>query len=187
MPSLGDGGFITTNNKVLYNKIKNLRYMGIETNKNSKHRFKNSYFAYGIGINSRLDEIHAAVLNFRLKKINNYLKARRLNAKIYFKLLNKANLIMPRKKNKFNDVFYEFVVASKNRKKIINSLKKDNINLKITYPFPVYKMPPYKKYFIKKNLLNTEKITKKIFSLPIYPGIKKSEIKLICKKILKIV
>jgi dTDP-3-amino-2,3,6-trideoxy-4-keto-D-glucose/dTDP-3-amino-3,4,6-trideoxy-alpha-D-glucose/dTDP-2,6-dideoxy-D-kanosamine transaminase len=183
----GDGGFITTNNKNLYKKIRNLRYMGIETNKDSKQTYKNLYYAYQQGTNSRLDEIQAAMLNIKLNKIKVSIKKRQINAERYYKNLNETNLILPQKNSKKFDVFYEFIVRHKNRNKIIKILKKKGINLKITYPFPIYKMKPYKIYGSKFLLKNTEKFSKEIFSLPVYPGITDKQITKICNEIKKII
>ena len=185
--AFGDGGFISTNNKSLYKKIRNLRYMGIETNNDSNHKYKKKYYAYDQGTNSRLDEIQAAVLNIKLSKIDSLIQSRQFNAEFYYKNLIKTDLILPKKNNQGIDVFYEFVVRHKKRDKILKILKKNDINLKITYPFPIYKMKPYKKYGTKKRLVNTEKFSREIFSLPVYPGISKKEILKICDKIKKII
>ena len=174
----GDGGFITTNNKNLWRKMRRIRYMGIELKKKTK------YFAIEHGTNSRLDEIQASILNFKLKKINKYISLRQKNAKKYYENLHKMNIILPSNEINKNDVYYEFVVRSKKRDKLLKKLKKNKINLKITYPYPIYKMKPYKKFY-KKNLVKTEKFSKEIFSLPVYPGIKEREIKIICNNIIK--
>ncbi len=185
--AFGDGGFITTNSKNLFQKIRNLRYMGIETNKKNGKKYSELYYAYEQGTNSRLDEIQAAMLSIKLSKIKQSIKTRQNNAKIYFQNLNDSNLILPNlKKDKF-DVFYELVARHKKRDKILYHLKKNGIKLKITYPYPIYKMKPYKKYGSKKILKNTEKFSKEIFSLPVYPGITKQEILKICNKIKNII
>ena len=164
---VGDGGFITTNNLKLYKRVRNLRYMGMETNKDSKLKYKNMYYAYENGTNSRLDEIQAAILSCKLKEINKLIKIRQSNAKLYFKMLKNSEIILPRSNQINNDTYYEFVVSHKNRDKIIKHLKKNNINVKITYPYPIHKMQAYKKYGSKKVLKKTEYLRNKIFSLPI--------------------
>ena len=83
-------------------------------------------------------------------------------------------------------MYYEFVVRSKKRNKILNELKKKEINLKITYEYPIYKMKPYSEFY-NKNLINTEKYSKEIFSLPIYNGIKDKDIEIICKNLINLV
>ena len=61
----GDGGFIITNNFNLYEKIKRIRFYGIETN-NKKNKFYSEYYANENGVNSRLDEIQSTILNLKI-------------------------------------------------------------------------------------------------------------------------
>ena len=65
----GDGGFITTKNIRLLQRIKRLRFYGIETT-NKKNKFFNDYYAQENGINSRLDEIQSSILNVKLKYVD---------------------------------------------------------------------------------------------------------------------
>ena len=153
--------------------------MGIE-------QVKKKYFAYEQGTNSRLDEIHASVLNYKLKYLKKKISKRINNANKYRKFLKNTNLILPKVEKDKQDVYYEFVVRSKKRNKILNELKKKKINLKITYEYPVYKMKPYRKFY-NKNLINTEMYSREIFSLPIYDGIKDKDITIICKNLIDLV
>ena len=178
----GDGGFISTNNKYLYEKMKRIRYMGIEVKKNLR---SNLYKAVEHGTNSRLDELQAGLLNIRLRKLDYYIKIRLKNARLYNHYLKNTDLILPNIYTNNQNVYYEYVVKHKNRKKILDSLSKKKIFLKVTYPIPIHKMKPYKKWFnpSKDELKITEKNSNQIFSLPVYPGIKKNEIKKICKNL----
>ena len=175
----GDGGFISTNNKRLYKKIKRIRFMGVDLKKKNYR-----YYAHEQGTNSRLDELQASILNIKLSKIKKYIKERQENAKKYYKFLKNSSLILPSYNKKNPSVFYEYVVRHKERNKILTQLKKKKIFLKITYPYPIHKMTPYKKYQKIKILENTEKYSEEIFSLPVYPGIRPYEIKKICKNII---
>ena len=78
----GDGGFIITNNFNLYEKIKRIRFYGIETN-NKKNKFYSEYYANENGVNSRLDEIQSTILNLKIPLVNTFIKKRRFVAKIY--------------------------------------------------------------------------------------------------------
>jgi dTDP-3-amino-2,3,6-trideoxy-4-keto-D-glucose/dTDP-3-amino-3,4,6-trideoxy-alpha-D-glucose/dTDP-2,6-dideoxy-D-kanosamine transaminase len=171
--AFGDGGFITTSKKEYYNKMLQIRNMGIDTKKKSK-----KYYAVIHGTNSRLDELQASILDFKLKKINSFIEKRRTIANIYKKILKNTSLIIPNeKKNNFH-VYYQYVVRCKNRYKILNYLNKKKIFLKITYPYPVHAMKAYK--YInnhKQELTNTLKFSKEIFSLPTYPELKLSTAK----------
>lgn len=166
--SYGDGGFIITKNKTLYKKIKSYRFYGIET-ENQNSRYFKKYYALSHGTNSRLSEVQAGILNFKLKKLNKFISERQKIAKLYISGLANTKFKLPQLKN---NVFHIFPVLHNNRKSIFKNLKKKKINLNINYPFPIHKMKAYKKYVCKScNCLEkTEKISKQIFSLPIYPN-----------------
>ncbi len=185
----GDAGFLTTNNIQLYNKMRRIRLMGMESNINSKSKFNKKYYAIDHGTNSRLDEIQASILNVKLNFIKNYIKRRRQIAKIYNDNLKQTDLILPKELDKNFHVYYQYVVAHKNRNRIINKLLKKNIQLNITYPFPVHKMKPYKRFFRKKyeKLRKTDYFANQIFSLPTYPSIKDNDIEKIIKEINKLI
>ena len=166
----GDGGMCLTNKKYLDEKIKMLRFYGM----------KNLYFSeIPKGVNSRLDEVHAAILNFKLSRLDKDIKKRREIASIYNKQLADTDLILPvEKKDNFHS-YYLYVVRSKNRDNIIKKLRKENINLNISYPYPIHSMPAFKNYK-KGKMNNTEKLSKEIFSLPMYPSLaEKSQDKVI--------
>ena len=184
----GDGGFLTTNNKKLYEKMHRFRFYGIDTLGIIK-KWKNKYYSIEHGTNSRLDEIQSSILNLKIKNINFFIKRRRSIAKKYYNGLKNLNIELPLvNKNNFH-VFHIFEVAHKRRNKIIKKMKERNINLSIHYPYPIHKMSGYKK-FVKKNsnhLYETEKKSKMIFSLPIYPSLKDSEIKAIINNLKEII
>ena len=177
----GDGGLILTNNFNLYKKIKKIRFYGIET-VDKKNKFFNKYFAREEGINSRIDEIQASILNFKLKKVDKWISRRRQIANIYFKNLKSTSLTLP-KLNKFSyHVYHLFTVYHPRRDKIINELKKKMIETRIIYEYPIHEMTAYKKLFFKKNhLKNSERKSKGIFCLPLYPEITNKEVLKVCK------
>ena len=73
-----DGGFVLTNSFKHYQNVKKIRFYGIDTvNKNNK--FFNKYYSNINGVNSRLDEINSEILNFKLKKIDTYIKKKNIS------------------------------------------------------------------------------------------------------------
>tara|TARA_B110000503_G_scaffold37314_1_gene61033 strand:- start:2964 stop:4064 length:1101 start_codon:yes stop_codon:yes gene_type:complete len=174
----GDGGILTTNNFKIYKKIKIFRFMGIDT-------LKKPSFAIAEGINSRMDDIQASILNFKLKKLNHYIDRRNQIAKFYNKNLDKSKFMIPQVNAKNKHVFYEYVVSVNNRKKLLKNAKKNNINLKITYPHMIHEMKIFAK-FKRYNLKNTEKLSKKIFSLPTFPELTNNELNKIVKTLNRI-
>lgn len=181
----GDGGFILTDNYNLYKKIKRIRFYGIET-VDKKNRYLNKYYSNEDGINSRLDEIQAGILNFKLSLTEKFIKKRRFLANLYFKELKFTNLVLP-KLNRYNyHVYHLFTVYHKQREKIIRDLKKQKIETRVIYPYPIHKMIPYKKFLKKsKRLNNSENKSKGIFCLPIYPELRKEEVIKICSSVKK--
>ena len=181
----GDGGFILTNNYKLYSKIKKIRFYGIDT-VDIKNKFYNKYYSNINGLNSRLDEVTAKILDFKLKKVDYFIKKRRKLAKIYINELKNTSLELPSINIKTYDVFHLFTIYHKKRKKILEKLNNLGIQTRIIYPYPINSMGAYKKYFVKEKYKESEKFSKGIFSLPLYPELKLKEVYSICKKLRKI-
>ena len=171
----GDGGFVTTNNKNLYLKIRRLRFYGMEQMDSSKW-WNKKYFAVENGTNSRLSEIQAAILNIKIKYLNTFIKKRIKIAKMYDSGITNPKIIKPFENKNNRHVYHLYVVACDNRDSVLKIMKKNKISLGIQYPYPIHKMFAYKKSTYS-DLTNTENFSKKIFSLPIYPMLEKAKIK----------
>ena len=92
--------------------------------------------------------------------------------------LKNTNLVLPNEKKNCKHVFHLLVVYHPKRNLIIKKLKKNKILVNINYPFPIHKMKAYKNSTNSnnKNLINTEKFSKGIFSLPLYPKLKINDV-----------
>jgi aminotransferase EvaB len=181
----GDGGFIMTNDINAYKRIKRLRFYGIETGSPSK--FKNKYYANENGLNSRLDEIQASILNLKLKKINFFIKKRRMIAKEYIQKLNSTKIKLPIENISCKHVYHLFTVEHPKAELIKKKLLEKKIEVRTIYPFTIQKMKAYKNLIKNKNNLKiSEQKSKKIFSLPLYPELKKFEINKVCNNLIKI-
>ena len=183
----GDAGFITTNDKKLFKKVRRIRFYGIEE-LNRKNKWNLKYFANEHGINSRLNEVQASILNIKLKTVEQDIGKRRKIASIYNKAFKKLDIITPKENTKCKHVYHLYVVAHKKRDQILKKLKKKNIYLNIHYPYPLHKMTAYKTSISRKSdrLILTEKFAKRVFSLPLYPSIEFAKIKKIINEINKI-
>ena len=171
----GDGGFILTNNFNAYKKIKRIRFYGIETVQKTK--FKDKYYANENGVNSRLDEIQATILNLKLDKVENFINIRRKIANIYLKKLSFDKTILPTENSKCKHVYHLFTVYHPKASIIKKKLLKLKIQTRSIYPYPIHKMKAYSKIIKnKKDLKNSEKKSKGIFCLPLYPELRSSEI-----------
>jgi aminotransferase EvaB len=156
----GDGGMVTTNSAELDAKLRSLRFYGM----------KGVYYAEEIGYNSRLDEVHAEILRFKLTKLDRYIDRRRKLADRYGEILSNTSLELPIVQDGNSHVYYVYVVRHPRRDEIIAELKKRDIFLNISYPWPIHLMRGYS-YLGGKDgdLPETEALAKTIFSLPMYP------------------
>ena len=144
------------------------------------------YYSDFHGVNSRLDEIHAAILNFKLKRLNSNIKKRRSIAKIYNENLDKTDLVLPTENKDNFHAYYIYVVRHQKRDELMNFLKKNNIFCNISYPFPIHSMKGYKNLNKNKIILkNTDKISKQIFSLPMYPELSHEHVEKVIKVLKK--
>tara|TARA_B110000027_G_scaffold109834_1_gene117468 strand:- start:2220 stop:3353 length:1134 start_codon:yes stop_codon:yes gene_type:complete len=183
----GDGGFILTKNFQLYKTIKRLRFYGIET-VDKKNKFFNDYYANENGINSRLDEIQASILNLKIKDIDNYIKKRREIAKFYLKNLKSTELILPTETLHKKHVYHLFTIYHPQANEIIKKMLLKKIELRKIYPHSIHTMKAYKEVSKSshKHLLKTNLKSKGIFCLPLYPNLSLKEMKMIVNSLKKI-
>jgi dTDP-4-amino-4,6-dideoxygalactose transaminase len=173
----GDGGFLVTDNKKIFENVSLLRDHGRSPkNKNLKKCF---------GFNSRLDNLHAALAVQKLKKLNKWIGIRRKIAKTYINGLKNINgLILPDFKNKnYFDTFNSFVIRSNKRDQLKKFLLKKGIEVFSHLDKGVH----LEKFSPKSNskLLKTIKIEKQILSIPIYPELDFNSIKYVILNIKK--
>ena len=172
--AIGDSGYLTTNSSKIANMILDLRNHGM-TNRNVVKNF---------GYVSRMDNLQAAILNFRLDRLESVIKRRRKNVEIYLKNLNNNSIFVPKETNKEFNTYHTFVVQAPKRDSLKKYLKKNGVETAIHYPTPIHLQPAYKKLGYKKSYLpETIQQSKKIITLPINQFLKQKEIKKICKLI----
>jgi len=161
--SYGDGGAIITNSEEIYLKAKLYRNYGQEDKYN--HTLN--------GLNSRLDEVQAAVLATKLKFLDSWNQKRRKIAKKYSTELETVDFL----KNDSDSVHVHhlYVVKSNNRDKLMNHLTKNGVEALIHYPLPINKQKAFAKIG-NGTYKNADEITKQILSLPINPWLKDDEI-----------
>ena len=170
----GDGGFIVTKNRSLYEKFIRLRNHGQGRRKNGKY-LKSRYDIDYFGFCTRLDNLQAAIVNTKLKQLNKNIRLRNKIAKNYNKSFEDLPLVLPKihKKDMYLDVFNSYVIRTKKQFSLFKFLRKKGIEVLINWPKPLYhhKGLKLKKIFLKNN----EKLCKEIISLPIYPEMNKLE------------
>jgi dTDP-4-amino-4,6-dideoxygalactose transaminase len=164
--ALGDAGAITTNDDQLAATIRALANYG------SNQKYVNIYK----GLNSRLDEIQAAILDVKLKYIDSENKRRTEIAKRYISGIKNPNIILPEMPENENEhVWHLFVIRTEERSELQNYLAEKNIQTLIHYPIPPHQQKAYKEW----NDLSfpiSEKIHDEVLSLPISPVLEDEEI-----------
>jgi len=164
--ALGDAGAITTSDDQLAATIRALANYG------SNQKYVNIYQ----GLNSRLDEIQAAVLDVKLKYIDSENEIRRKIAKRFVSEINNLKIILPEyPENELEHVWHVFIIRSGNRELLQNYLTENGIQTLIHYPIPPHKQEAYKEW----NNLSfpiSEKIHEEVLSLPISPVLGENEV-----------
>ena len=162
---MGDGGAVTTNDEAIYNKIKALANYG--SDRKYHHIYK--------GLNSRLDEIQAAVLDVKLPHLDADNNRRREIAKYYRENIKNPKIILPKTYDDKATVWHVFVVRTQNRDEFQKYLADKGIQTLIHYPTPPHKQDAYKEW----NNLSfpiSEEIHRTIISLPMSPVMTQEEI-----------
>ncbi len=164
--ALGDGGGITTNDENLAKTIRALANYG------SNQKYVNIYQ----GLNSRLDEIQAGVLDVKLKYIDIENNRRKEIAERYITEIKNPKIVLPENpKDKVEHVWHIFIVRTEEREALQRYLTEKNIQTLIHYPIPPHKQEAYKDW----NSLSfsiTEKIHNEVLSLPISPVMSDEEV-----------
>jgi len=177
--ALGDGGMVTTNDADLAEKLKVLRV----------HGSKPKYYHKLIGGNFRLDSIQAAVLNVKLKYLDQWTARRQSNAKLYTELFQKTDLVSGGKvvlpKPVYMDsgvghyhIYNQFVIRVEDRDNLRNYLQKEKgIGTEIYYPVPFHLQECFAYLGLKRgDFPESEKAADSTLALPIFPELTDSQI-----------
>jgi dTDP-4-amino-4,6-dideoxygalactose transaminase len=166
----GDSGAIVTNKQNVVEIVSMLRNYGTFEKYNSKY----------IGINSRLDEIQAALLRVKLKHLDQINHVKREIAKYYLKNISSRYLQLPYVPNSIEPVWHQFVVKSPYRNKLKEYLNQNFIETIIHYPVPPHLQKAYEWMGIRKGSLPiAEKLSEQILSIPIDPYLNTGELEYI--------
>ncbi len=177
----GDGGMVVSKNPKISERLKSLRV----------HGSGKTYFHDEIGINSRLDAIQAAILDIKLKHLDDWNSQRRKIAD-YYKELFEANelldFVTPPAELKGNfHIYHQYAVRVKNKRDdLMKYLEENGVPTRIYYPLSLHLQPCFKYLGYKEgDCPESEKLTREILAFPIYPGLQKSEQEFIVETIAK--
>jgi dTDP-4-amino-4,6-dideoxygalactose transaminase len=170
--ALGDGGAITTSDTKLFEVLSALRNYGSEA------KYKNKY----TGVNSRLDEIQAAMLRVKLNHLNTEIEKRREVAHAYSRGITNSLIMKPTWQLDESHVFHLFVVRVTERDAFQQYLAEHGVQTVVHYPIPPHKQEGYKQYN-HLNLPITEEIHRSVVSLPISSAMSEAEIDHVIKMV----
>ncbi|MDL2311113.1 DegT/DnrJ/EryC1/StrS family aminotransferase, partial [Peptostreptococcaceae bacterium OttesenSCG-928-C18] len=200
----GDGGMIVTDDDNLATVIKALRVHGsgenglkaynilngideeVEEDKSTDNTVYNplKYYNYIIGQNSRLDEVQAAILRIKLRKIDEWTNKRIENAKLYTNGLKETKLVFPATQENGKHVYHLYILQSEKREALCAHLKEKGIATGVYYPVPMHLQKVFKPLGYKEgDCPNAEYLSKRTFALPMFPELEKEEIEYIVQAV----
>lgn len=192
----GDGGLITTNNDEIASICRALKAHGSGVQGETAFNFLNNiqkevseeknvddtvynpkkYYNYLIGYNSRLDELHAGILNIKLDYLDKWNDKRIENARYFDENLKNTELKLMNLDKENKNVYHMYILQSENREKLIEKLEKNGIGYGIYYPVPLHLQKVYKKMGYKEgDMLNSEYLSKRTIAIPVDPELTEEE------------
>ncbi len=159
--ALGDGGAVVTDDQELAQKLRLLREYG----------WQRRYISDIAGMNTRLDEMQAAILRVKLKYLDQENGQRNQLAQVYNSRLSDTPLVLPEVGQDIDSVYHQYVVKSAQRDALKDFLKDNSVGTLIHYPVPVHRQEAYQNRVGvgSRGLQETENVVREILSLPMYP------------------
>jgi dTDP-4-amino-4,6-dideoxygalactose transaminase len=170
--AFGDAGAVTTGDGELAEKIRYLRNYG------SLVRYKNEYQ----GVNSRLDEMQAAILNVKLPFLDIENKRRRQISGRYLSEIDVKDLVLPPNDRINQDAWHLFVIRHPRRRELTDYLEANGVQTNVHYPLPIHKQQAYHE-FSQLELPVTEQIHREVVSLPLNAVLSDEEVSYIIQTI----
>lgn len=175
----GDGGAVFTNDDILAKKLRGIVNHGMFVR----------YYHDIVGVNSRLDSIQAAILDVKLKRLDDYIKRRNAAASFYNQVFaNHENIVIPQRHKKSTHVFHQYTLVLKNvdRDKVVAYMKEQEIPVMIYYPVPLHLQKAYEYLSYKKgDLPVSEAFSESVISLPMHTELDDEQLNYITSHLLK--
>ena len=163
----GDAGAILTDDAELADRLRRMRMYG----------YNNQNCSLEKGMNARISEVQAAILNVKLHYLTQWLNRRREIAAQYYEKIKNTNIIAPFSHPDRTHSFHQYVIRCQERDKYIDALKGSEIGFGIHYPVPVHHMPAYQRLKNPLQFLKvTEKACREILSLPTHESLSDEEL-----------
>jgi dTDP-4-amino-4,6-dideoxygalactose transaminase len=165
--ALGDGGMVVTNDAELATRVRELREYG----------WRERYVSAVTGVNSRLDELQAAVLRVKLRRLDADNEARRAIAARYTRELGESRLVLPTERPGTRHVYHLYVVRTQRRDDLQRRAKAEGVGMLVHYPVPIHLQPAYVGRFRGSDRLpETERAALEVLSLPMYPELSSADV-----------
>lgn len=159
----GDAGAVITSDALADEDLRRLRYYGMED------RY---YVERTPGHNARLDTVHAEILRRKLRRLDDYIAARRAIAQRYAEGLGDTELVLPQVAPGNDHVYYVYVVRHPRRDEILKALREFDFEFNVSYQWPVHTMNGFAHLgYSTGDFPVTESAADEIFSLPMYPSL----------------
>jgi dTDP-4-amino-4,6-dideoxygalactose transaminase len=174
--TFGDGGALLTNRDDINEKVRKLRNHGSPAR--SVHSF---------GFNSRLDDVHAAILSVKLKHITKWTDRRREIAKMYDEGLKNTQLKLPVQPAGYRHVYHLYVIETPKRAAAEKWLIEQGVDVKLHYPIAIHQQEgfPWGKDAVVKSVKNAEQNAAECISLPMFPELTNDEVKYTIEKVVE--
>jgi len=166
--ALGDGGAVVTNDPTLAERVRELREYG----------WRERYVSHEVGMNSRLDELQAAILRVKLRHLERDNAHRRNLADKYQQQLESSQVQLPWVAPNVEHVFHQFVVRTDERDTLREHLKSRGIGTLVHYPVPVHLQPAYRGCveLDPRGLPETKRVATEVLSLPMFPQLTQEQV-----------
>lgn len=172
--AFGEGGAVITNNPELAEKIRILR----------NHGQSKKYYHDVIGFNYRMEGVQGAVLNIKLKYLDEWDKKRRQIASLYNKMLISTSLTLPFEADYSESVYHLYVVLNPKRDILAQKLQERGIATGLHYPVPLHLQKPYSYLMHKEgDFPEAERNARECLSLPIFPEMTEDQVEYVANKI----
>jgi len=168
--AFGDGGALVSKNQDIVKKAKLIRQYG----------WSERYISQEQGMNTRLDELQAAILRVRLKLLDHQNIQRRKHAAEYNRLLDGKGLIVPLEALGTHHVYHQYVVRTDRCDDLRAFLDANAVSTAIHYPQPVHKQPAYQGRISCMSMFETDKLCGNILSLPMHPFLTDIQVQNVC-------
>ena len=173
--ALGDGGAVVTQDGELADRVRLLREYGWEER----------YISKTLGINSRLDELQAAILRVKLRHLDEDNSRRVGLARLYTAaLIDQEKITLPQTASEATHVFHQYVIRVAERDSLRTYLRDRGTGTLVHYPVPVHQQPAYAGHFkLYSPLYETEAAAREILSLPLFPELTEQQLEIVVQQL----